>query len=319
MSDYSVKLDPFFERLHLSPIFLADNIEEVMITTPEINRAGFVLSGFMEFNNPDRIQVCGKVEMAYLRLLSQAEREQAFHCLFETKPPAVVVTRGLPIFPEMLDFARKNNVSVYSTEDSTSDFMSDAISQLRVELAPRITRHGVLVEVYGEGILILGESGIGKSETAIELVKRGHRFIADDAVELRKVSGRTIVGNSPENIRHYVELRGVGIINVRQIFGMGAINASKRLDLVINLVQWDAAKNYSIISLEDATYDILGVKIPLATLPVKPGRNLAVLIEVAAMNARQKELGYNATAKLLQELGLDNDFKNGARESDDSY
>lgn len=307
MSAYSLKLVSCAENLHLKPVFLARGVDEVLITTPEVNRSGLVLSGFLEHNNPDRIQICGMVEMAYLASLPEEKRLLAFHYLFDMKPPAVIITRGIPVFPKMLEVAEQNNVSVYSTEDSTSNVISDAISQMRVELAPRITRHGVLVEVYGEGILILGESGIGKSETAIELVKRGHRLIADDAVELRKVSGRSIVGSSPENIRHYVELRGVGIINVRQIYGMGAINVSRRLDLVINLEQWEAHKNYSIISLEDATYDILGVEIPLATLPVKPGRNLAVLIEVAAMNNRQKELGYNAAKELLNELGISNE------------
>ena len=304
MSSYSIKLNRFAELLKIDPIFLSGDADYVTITTTEINRAGLILSGFMEHNNPDRIQICGNAEMAFISSLSEVERRNAMEHLFAMKPPAVIITTSSQPLPVMLEYAGKYDVSIFGTTDSTSGFIAEAISHLSNELAPRITRHGVLVEVYGEGVLILGESGIGKSETAIELVKRGHRLIADDAVELRKVSGRTIVGTSPENIRHFIELRGIGIINVRHIFGMGSVNISEKIDLIIMLEPWDPNKNYSNIGNEVELYDILGVKIPFNVLPVKPGRNLAVIIEVAAMTNRQKALGYNATEELLSQLEL---------------
>ena len=179
------------------------------------------------------------------------------------------------------------------------------MSYVNVELAPRITRHGVLVEVYGEGIFLVGDSGVGKSETAIELIKRGHRLIADDAVEIRRVSAKSLVGTSPENIRHFIELRGIGIINARRIFGMGAVKVTEKIDMVISLEQWDSSKNYDRMGLENDYTEILGIRVPILTIPVKPGRNLAVIIEVAAMNNRQKKMGYNAAQELLSSLGLD--------------
>ena len=304
MNKYEISLNEFVKNLHLDPVYKPPNIDEIVIFTPEVNRAGLVLTGFLDHHAPDRVQICGNAEMGYLSSLVTEKLEKAIRGLFETKPPVVVLTRGNEAYLEMIHFAKENGVPIFSTPESTSSFLADAISYLSVELAPRITRHGVLVEVYGEGILLLGESGIGKSETAIELVKRGHRLIADDAVELRRVSGKTIVGKSPENIRHYVELRGVGIINVRNIFGMGAVNISEKIDLVINLELWESGKTYSGIGINDQTIDILGVRLSSTTLPVKPGRNLAVIIEVAAMNHRNKVLGYNAEEELMEQLGL---------------
>jgi len=248
------------------------------------------------------------VEQAYLSQLSYEERCKSLDLLYSFKPPAVVYSRGLPVDDIAFDCAQKYNVPILRTGDSTSNFMSAAIAYLNVELAPRITRHGVLVEVYGEGILIMGESGVGKSETAIELLKRGHRLIADDAVDLRRVSNRTIVGTSPENIRHFIELRGVGIINVRRIFGLGAVKMSERIDLIIILEQWDTQKFYSTIDTEKKTMEILDIEIPVITIPVKPGRNLAVIIEVAAMNHRQALMGYNSTEELLRQLGINEEM-----------
>ena len=204
----------------------------------------------------------------------------------------------------MLELAEKYDVTLLRTEESTSSIMSAMISYLNVQLAPRRTRHGVLVEVYGEGILLMGDSGVGKSETAIELVKRGHRLIADDAVEIRRVSDKALVGTAPDNIRHFIELRGIGIINASRIFGAGAVKLTEKIDLVINIEQWDMQKQYDRIGLEQQTTEILGLKIPSLTIPVKPGRNLAVIIEVAAMNHRQKKLGYNAAEDLLKKLGM---------------
>ena len=212
---------------------------------------------------------------------------------------------GMQPLSEMMQFAKQYGVPLLMSTEMTSALMGMLITTLNKELAPRITRHGVLVEVYGEGILILGDSGIGKSELAIELVKRGHRLVADDAVELRKVSNRQIMGTAPENIRHFIELRGIGIVNVARVFGVGAVKVSESLDLVVQLEAWDPTKNYQRTGLESEYYDILGVKIPSTIIPVSPGRNLAVVLETAAINNRQKKMGYNAAKELLIRLGLE--------------
>jgi len=305
MADYSVPLTEFIKELKLTPVYLPDNLEDYKVSTDEVNRSGLLLTGFTEHLVAERIQVCGMAEMSYLNSLSELERSRAINNLFRFKPPAVVFSRNLEIYDEMLSTAQHYKVPILTTPITTSKFISDAISYMGLQLAPRITRHGVLVEVYGEGILITGESGIGKSETAIELVKRGHRFIADDAVELRKVDNSTIVGSAPDNIRHFVEIRGIGIINVRRIFGMGSVNISQRVDLVVHLEHWVNGKSYTRVGIDDEFTSILGVDIPSATIPVQPGRNLAIIIEVAAMNNRQKAMGYNAGRELLQQLGVE--------------
>ncbi|MEG0750799.1 MAG: HPr(Ser) kinase/phosphatase [Oscillospiraceae bacterium] len=304
MQTYSVTLDAVISELHLTPVFLPAPAEELHVQTAELNRPSLLLAGYTQYFDNRRIQVCGKVEMSYLATLDEEHRNAAIDLLFSYSPPAIVVTRGLTIYDEMLVCAKRHLVPVLSSSESTSNFMSAAISYLNVALAPRITRHGVFVEVYGEGILILGESGVGKSETAIELLKRGHRLIADDAVELRRVSNKSIIGSSPDNIRHFIELRGVGIINVRRIFGMGAVKMTEKVDMVIQLVQWEQGSTYSNIETEDIMTSILDVEIPIITIPVKSGRNLAIIIEVAAMNNRQKNMGYNAARELLEQLGM---------------
>lgn len=220
------------------------------------------------------------------------------------KPPAVIVARGIDPGKDFMEIAETYHVPVLRTTESTSNVVASLVAYLNVELAPRITRHGVLVEVYGEGILLLGESGVGKSETAIELIKRGHRLIADDAVEIRRVSNKSLVGTAPDNIRHFIELRGIGIINASRIFGAGAVKLTEKIDLIINLEIWDVNKVYDRMGLDNQTTEILGLEIPSLTIPVKPGRNLAVIIEVAAMNSRQKKLGYNAAKDLLKRLGM---------------
>ena len=215
---------------------------------------------------------------------------------------ASITTRPMS---EMMQYAKQYGVPLLMSTEMTSALMGQLITTLNTELAPRITRHGVLVEVYGEGILILGDSGVGKSETAIELIKRGHRLIADDAVEIRRVSSKSLVGQSPENIRHFIELRGIGIINARRIFGMGAVKLQEKIDMCINLEIWDATKVYDRMGMDSEYTEILGIKVPVMTIPVKPGRNLAIIIEVAAMNNRQKKMGYNAAYELLSALGMD--------------
>ena len=223
---------------------------------------------------------------------------------FSFGPPAVIICRDIEPSNAILESAKLHKVSIFSTPQSTSDLTASLVQYLNKELAPRITRHGVLVEVYGEGCLLTGDSGVGKSETAIELIKRGHRLVADDAVEIRRTSLTTLYGQSPENIRHFIELRGIGIINARKLFGMGAIKLQEKIDMVINLEQWDSSKVYDRMGLDNEYMKILGIEVPTLTIPVKPGRNLAVIIEVAAMNNRQKKMGYNAARELLKNLGM---------------
>ncbi len=306
-SDYSVSLSKIIKDFSLECVWSCENLDEILITSPEINRPGLQLAGYYEFFDEHRIQIIGKSEDSYLEEQGDECRKKITEELFAKRPPAIIVTRGLEISELAIGLAKKYNVQLLRTNESTSAFMASLISYLNVQLAPRVTRHGVLVEVYGEGILILGESGVGKSETAIELVKRGHRLIADDAVEIRRVSDRSLVGAAPENIRHFIELRGIGIINVSRIFGVGAVKLTEKIDMIINLEAWDVNKAYDRMGLSDEYSEILGIKVASLTIPIKPGRNLAVIIEVAAMNNRQKKLGYNAAKDLLGKLGMVDD------------
>jgi len=301
---FSVSLSKIIDEFTLESVHMPCDPSEIYISSGDINRPGLQLSGFYEFFDNDRIQVIGRNELTFLLGFDGAERAARARALLERKPPVIIFSRGLDVPDEILEAAKKYKVPLLRTADTTSIFMAALISYLSVQLAPRITRHGVLVEVYGEGVLLLGESGVGKSETAIELVKRGHRLIADDAVEIRRVSSKTLVGTAPENIRHFIELRGIGIINARRIFGMGSVKLTEKIDMVIHLEQWDAGKVYDRMGLEDEKTNILGLSVTSVTIPVKPGRNLAVIIEVAAMNNRQKKMGYNAAGELLEKLGV---------------
>lgn len=307
-TEYTVSLERIINEFSLEVLYMPDSPESILVSTTEINRPGLQMAGYYEFFDAARIQIIGKSENAFLKRFTEEKAESRLREFFSKKPSAVVVARNLEVSQKQIDIAKEFGVPFLRTAESTSDFTSSLIAFLNVQLAPRVTTHGVLVEVYGEGILLLGESGVGKSETAIELVKRGHRLIADDAVEIRRVSSRSLVGNSPDNIRHFIELRGIGIINASRIFGVGAVKLTEKIDLVINLEPWDTGKVYDRIGLEDQTTEILGLNIPSMTIPVKPGRNLAVIIEVAAMNSRQKKLGYNAAEDLLRKLGMQDDF-----------
>ena len=302
MSTFCVTLDKFVKRHHLEVIYVPAEMTEIKITSKEVNRPGLMLSGYSEYFDPTRIQVIGKMEHEYLMSFPAEEKIEKLKALFSTNIPAVVVTNGLLVSSEFVDCAKKHGVPLLRSAETTSNFMAAAISFLNVELAQRITRHGVLVEVYGEGVLILGESGVGKSETAIELVKRGHRLVADDAVEIKRVSDKTLVGSSPAIIRHFIELRGIGIVDVRRIFGMGAIKETEKIDLVVTLEVWNEKKYYDRLGLVTEYMDILGLQIPCLNIPVRPGRNLAVIFEVAAMNNRQKQHGYNAAAELNRRI-----------------
>ena len=301
---YSVSLQRLIKEFSLEAIYLPRPAEEVLITTTDINRPGLHLAGFMEHFDKTRVQVLGKIEAAYLEDLREELLHERVDRFFAMHPATVIISRGLELPSVVLEAAQRYEVPLLRTQEATSTFLSGLIALLNVELAPRITRHGVLVEVYGEGVLLLGESGVGKSETAIELVKRGHRLIADDAVEIRRVSNKTLVGSAPENIRHYVELRGIGIINARRIFGMGSVKMTEKIDMIIQLEQWDSQKVYDRMGVENEYATVLGIRVPSLLIPVKPGRNLAIIIEVAAMNNRQKKMGYNAAQELMEKLGI---------------
>ncbi len=297
-----VNLGTLIDEQNLELVHGAENYRDIPITSPEANRPSLQLAGFFDYFDPRRIQIIGKVECTYLDKLTKEERTKRLDCLLSKKLPAVVVTHGYEIFPELLECAKKYDTTLLKTKEETSQFMSDLLLSLSVWLAPVTTMHGVLVEVFGEGILLLGESGVGKSETAMELVKRGHRLVADDAVEIKRVSRKTLVGSSPEIIRHFIELRGIGIIDVKRIFGIGAVKDTGNINLVIHMEPWQAGKQYDRLGLDEETTDIMGIQVPSLTIPVKPGRNLAIIIEVAAMNHRQKQMGYNAAEELNRRL-----------------
>ena len=303
-SNFTVSLERLIKDFSMESVYLPAEPASILISSSEVNRPGLFITGFYDYFDPDRIQILGRMETAFLSDLSHEVLKERIDRMLCLKIPALVVTRGMEVFPEIIDSAKENQVPVIRTQEATSSFMAALISYLNVELAPRITRHGVLVEVYGEGMLILGDSGVGKSETAIELVKRGHRLIADDAVEIRRVSNKSLVGTSPENIRHFVELRGIGIINARRLFGMGAVKTTEKIDMVVRLEHWDPNKTYDRMGIENEYISILGNRVPCLTIPVKPGRNLAIILEVAAMNNRQKKMGYNAAQELLKKLGM---------------
>lgn len=308
-ANFSVSLKKVVDEFSLKELYPIKNLEEIMVTTADVNRPGLQMAGYYEFFDATRIQIIGKSEHCFLERFTPEKAVDRMKDFFSHSPVAVVIARGLPLEDAYIELAKEYNVPLFTTNDTTSEFAAALIAFLNLNLAPRVTRHGVLVEVYGEGILLLGESGVGKSETAIELVKRGHRLIADDAVEIRRVSSKSLVGSAPDNIRHFIELRGIGIINASRIFGVGAVKLTEKINLVINMEPWDVNKAYDRMGLENQTTEILGLQIPSLTIPVKPGRNLAVIIEVAAMNSRQKKLGYNAAEDLLKKLGMTDDFK----------
>lgn len=306
---YSISLDKIVKLHSLEVVYTPKELSEIKITSPDVFRPGLILSGFTKYFDPDRIQFLGKAEDEYLESLKHEEKVRSIKRFLSKKPAAVVLTRSGKYSQDFINLAEKYGVPLLATPDGTSACMAVLTSYLSAELAPRITRHGVFVEVYGEGVLILGDSGVGKSETALELIKRGHRLIADDAVEIRNVSHKTLVGSAPENIRHFIELRGVGVVNARRLFGVGSVKVSDKIDMVIQLEPWDPQKSYDRLGLDSETIDILGVKVPFSVVPVTPGRNISIIIEAAAMNNRQKKMGYNAARQLLHNLGMTDDIK----------
>lgn len=306
---YSISVSEIVKELNLNILFMPVENTNCQIYSSDISRTSLELSGSFENYVSGRILLMGNTEFNYLSTLNKDDRLNSIDKLFSRKPPVVILSRALNPYEEILICAKKYNVIVLSSNLKTSNLIASLVSVISHALAPRITRHGVLVEIYGEGILIMGDSGVGKSETAIELIKRGHCLVADDAVEIRKVSDKNLIGASPDNIRHFIELRGIGIINARRIFGMSAVKPSGSIDLVVNLEDWDKTKVYDRMGLDEKYSEILGVKVPMVTVPVNPGRNLAVILEVAAMNNRHKKMGYNAAKELLNNLGMEYDIK----------
>lgn len=305
--EFSFPLKKMIDELKLETLYMPENGENTLISNNDTNRPGLQLAGFYDYFDNKRVQVLGKMEHAYLENLDSETRKSRLQNLLSYHFPALVLTRSLEAFPELMEIAPNYDIPIFRSEESTSVFIAKLLAFLNLQLAPRITRHGVLIEIYGEGVMIMGESGVGKSETAIELVKRGHRLIADDAVEIRKASNITLVGSSPDNIRHFMELRGIGIVNARQLFGIGSVKMSTKIDMVVEMELWNPEKTYDRMGVDTHYMTILGVKVPLLNIPVKPGRNLAVILEVAAMNNRQKKMGYNAAKDLLRQLGMDSD------------
>lgn len=306
---YNVSLDKVISELSLETLVAVRPPEEILITVARVNRPGLPLTGFYDYFEKERIEIIGKAEHLYLERETSEERRETLEAFFSHHPVAVVISTGLDAPEPMLEMAKKYEVPLLRTQEKTSNFMASLIAFLNTQLAPRITHHGVLVEVYGEGILLLGDSGIGKSETAIELVKRGHRLIADDAVEIKRVSAKSLIGQAPELIRHFVELRGIGIVDVRRLFGMGAVKETEIISLIINMEPWQEGKMYDRLGIDEQKTEILGIEIPSIVIPVRPGRNLSIIIEVAAMNLRLKKLGHNTAQefnrRLMESMGFD--------------
>ena len=297
-----IPLSSLINEFKLNTIYLPTEPDQIFVTAPEVDRPGLALSGFLDIFEESRIQLIGIAEYDYLSHMSAELRDERIRAFVAKKPVVIMMTSGNPAPEELIKYCKEYEVPLLSTEELTSATMAALFASLNVHLAPCITRHGVLVEVYGEGILILGDSGVGKSETAIELVKRGHRLIADDAVEIKRVSKKALVGQAPEILRHYVELRGIGIIDVKRLYGISAVKDTEKIDLVINLESWVQGKMYDRLGLDEQTINILGIDLPSLTIPVRPGRNLAIILEIAAMNNRQKKMGYNTAEEFNKRL-----------------
>lgn len=303
-TNFAVSLSSIIRELDLNEIFMPCDPDSVLVKSVEINRMGLELIGTLDDFDCNRILIMGQSEKIFLSTLTSNEIYKSIEMILCLRPPALLITRGIKPLTEILDIAKKYSIPIVISQEVTSDVISNLVAFLNTHLAPMITRSGGLMNVHGEGILMIGESGVGKSETAIELLNRGHKLIADDAVEIRRMSKNTLVGSAPDNIRHFIEVRGVGIINARRIFGIGAVKISENIDMVINLEAWKDNKTYDRMGSDTYT-EILNVKIPFITIPVRTGRNLAVIIEIAAMNNRQKKMGYNAARELFINLGME--------------
>ena len=302
MDTYSVPLHTVVEAMNLEVAYASTDYQSVRLTVEDVARPGLQLAGYFDHYEPMRLQVMGNMEMSYMAKLPPQDRAMVFDRLFSYKLPALLIARGIEPDELCLSMAKKHNITILRSPEPTSNLVSGIITYLKGALAPRITRHGVLVEVYGEGLLLIGDSGIGKSEAAAELLKRGHRLIADDAVEIRKIDNSVLMGTAPELIRNYIELRGIGIINVAKLFGMGAIRQENEINLVVNIVPWKNQEVCDRLGLNEQYMEILGVKIPMNTIPITPGRNLAMILEVAAMNNRQRKMCYNSAQEFTDKV-----------------
>lgn len=301
---YSAELVKIVETFQLKNILPELPLEGRAVKKKEVNRPALQLAGFYESFDHERLQVIGRVEHSYLLSLEEEQRKGAIRALFSYRIPCLILCREMEVFPEMLEYGREFDVPIFHTQQITTDFIAELIYWLREELADRVMMHGVLVDIYGEGVLITGASGIGKSETALELIKRGHRLIADDAVEIKKIADRRLIGSCPEIIRYLIELRGIGIINVRDLFGVGSVKDQKTVDLVIKLEVWDGkTDSYDRLGLNEEYIEILGNKVQLNTIPVRPGRNVAMICESAAMTNRQKKMGKNTAQDFVSRIG----------------
>lgn len=308
---YSVTVEQLKERFNLKLLTPEIEFTQRKITQCDVNRPALQLAGFFDYFDPTRLQIIGKVEWTYLEQMPEEDRNKKIKRLmdYEDIPCIVICREELEPSPYMLSCAKSSNIPIFKTNMATSSFLAEANRWLHVELAPRLSMHGVLVDVFGEGVLITGESGIGKSETALELIKRGHRLVADDAVEIKKVSETTLLASAPEVIRHFIEVRGIGIVDIKQIFGVGAVKESKNIDLILRLEAWDQNKQYDRLGLTNEYTDIMGIKVVTNAIPIRPGRNVAIICETAAINFRQKKMGYNA-AEALNNRVMNNLQKN---------
>lgn len=297
-----VQLSKMVQELNLHNKTPDVDISKKRITLPDINRPALQLTGYLEHFENERVQIIGYVEYTYLLHLSRENKMEAFERFVASKIPCVIFSTKTEPDEDMINLAIKYDVPIFVTDQTTSTFMAEIIRWLNVELAPCISIHGVLVDVYGEGVLIMGESGIGKSEAALELIKRGHRLVSDDVVEIRRVSDATLVGSAPDITRHFIELRGIGIIDVKTLFGVESVKDTQSVDLVIKLEEWDRDKEYDRLGLHEEYTEYLGNKIVCHSLPIRPGRNLAIIVESAAVNHRQKKMGYNAAEELYKRV-----------------
>lgn len=321
-NNYTVSLEKVVKEQSLEVLTGKELLADIVIGCPDINRPGLELAGYCDNFANDRIQLIGNVEMKYLESLSDEDLRKSLTHVFELGFPCVVIARNLDVPPLMLEISDQYKVPVLRTKETTTSFHSELNRYLSVQLAPREVIHACFVEVYGEGVLITGKSGVGKSETALELVKRGHRLVADDLVEIRRVSSKTLVGSAPDIIRHFIEIRGIGFLDVKRLYGIGAVKMTENIQLVIDLEKWEAGKTYDRVGIEDIYTEILGIKVPSVSIPVMPGRNLAIIVEVAAMNNRQKMMGYNAAKELNRRVfegGGSNALKGGSFEGDVFY
>ena len=298
---YGVTIQELIDKMKMKNVTPEIDVEKIVLTHPDVNRPALQLVGFYDYFEPKRLQILGRGEMQFLERMTEAERTRVFNKLLSYPFPAMIVARDMEAPSELVQMANKHDRTLLRSAESTVDVTSKLIDYLNRAMAPQIARHGVLMNIYGQGVLILGDSGIGKSETAIELLKRGHRLVADDAVEIRRISN-SLFGTAPEIIRHYIEIRGVGVIDVQQLFGMGAVQFDTEIDLVVQLEQWQDGKFYDRLGLGEEKYEMLGVELPIVTIPVRPGRNLAGIVEIATMKNRQMKYGYNAARDFVTQF-----------------